>query len=36
MLDRWTAEFLSLVDVQASTSTKKSIRWSQTASAQQQ
>jgi 7-cyano-7-deazaguanine synthase in queuosine biosynthesis len=33
MLDRWTAEFLSLVDAQASASTKKSVRWSQTSSA---
>jgi 7-cyano-7-deazaguanine synthase in queuosine biosynthesis len=33
MLDRWTAEFLSLVDAQASASTKKSLRWSQKVSA---
>lgn len=32
MLDHWTAEFLSLVDTQASASTKKSLRWSKTAS----
>jgi 7-cyano-7-deazaguanine synthase in queuosine biosynthesis len=33
MLDRWTAEFLSLVDAQASPSTKKSLRWSRTSNA---
>jgi 7-cyano-7-deazaguanine synthase in queuosine biosynthesis len=32
MLDRWTAEFLRLVDTQASASTKKSLRWPQPSS----
>jgi 7-cyano-7-deazaguanine synthase in queuosine biosynthesis len=32
MLDRWTSEFLDLVDARASASTKKSLQWSQTAS----
>jgi 7-cyano-7-deazaguanine synthase in queuosine biosynthesis len=33
MLDRWTGEFLDLVDAQSSASTKKSLQWSQRASA---
>jgi hypothetical protein len=33
MLDRWTDEFLTLVDTQGSSATKESLRWSQTASA---
>jgi 7-cyano-7-deazaguanine synthase in queuosine biosynthesis len=33
MLDRWTEEFLTLVDTQASTSTRKSLRWPQAANA---
>lgn len=32
MLDRWTGEFLGLVDAQSSASTKKSLQWSQTPS----
>ena len=33
MLDRWTGEFLTLIDTRASASTKKSLRWSNTAKA---